>query len=116
MMKFVPASVAASRMFKSLYAFKDSNLQQPEDEATQRFFEHIEEFAFFPALEGFTIELYGLTVGQLIAEKRYKDIVKLVLEKEGLHYGIRREGLIHFHRKCAEKRARFLEQMVGGVM
>ena len=44
--KFVPASGAASRMFKNLFEFLDADYTEPTTKFEQTFFESIEKFAF----------------------------------------------------------------------
>lgn len=46
--KFVPASGAATRMFKDLYAYLDD---QVETEFIDKFLNHLEEFAFFRKID-----------------------------------------------------------------
>lgn len=46
--KFVPASGAASRMFKDLFSFYNSDENSPTTEFVKTFFNRIHEFPFFP--------------------------------------------------------------------
>ena len=78
--KFVPASGAASRMFKDLYTFRDSTETVPEGASVIRFFEDIESFAFFSVLDGYCMEIHGYDVAVLISQKRYKDILSILLD------------------------------------
>ena len=45
--KFVPASGAASRMFKDLYEFLESEAELPQKSSVKDFFNQIEKFAFY---------------------------------------------------------------------
>eukprot|EP01136_Pigoraptor_vietnamica_P006358 Opistho-1_new@39195 len=47
-LKFVPASGAASRMFKALFAFLEEG---KSDKSTNQFFERLSEFAFYDDLQ-----------------------------------------------------------------
>ena len=49
--KFVPASGAASRMFKNMFEFRDGDHDAPATDFERTYFDHIHDFAFFPALE-----------------------------------------------------------------
>ena len=49
--KFVPASGAASRMFKNLYEFLSADYQVPTTAFEQKFFNEITKFAFYKALD-----------------------------------------------------------------
>ena len=44
--KFVPASGAASRMFKNMFAFADADYDVPTTDFEKKFFDHIRNFAF----------------------------------------------------------------------
>ena len=46
--KMVPASGAASRMFKDLFSFANGASQTPDNDFIKRFCDNIEKFAFFP--------------------------------------------------------------------
>ena len=48
--KFVPASGAASRMFKDLFAFLDADYSVPTTNFEKTFFDGIKKFAFFKDL------------------------------------------------------------------
>ncbi|MGQ1948033.1 DUF4301 family protein [Geofilum sp. OHC36d9] len=96
--KFVPASGAATRMFKDLYQF----LEQPEaidstieNQYINQFLEQLDNFAFFPLLKA------KMTSGDLEnRDKRKllaKAIVSAVLNENGLNYGQLPKGLLHFH-------------------
>ena len=67
-MKMVPASGAASRMFKALFAFVDSESDRPEpDSDVAQVIENIDRFAFAPELDNALKSLHGLTAKELIA-------------------------------------------------
>ena len=48
--KFVPASGAASRMFKNLYEFLSADYNEPQNAFEKKFFDDIRKFAFYDAL------------------------------------------------------------------
>lgn len=83
--KFIPASGAATRMFKSLYEFLDS---KEETDFVHVFFDNLEKFAFYDLLE-----LRGLDKNKL--EDRVT-IVEKVLNSE-LNYGQLPKALIKMH-------------------
>ena len=92
--KFVPASGAASRMFKDLFAFVDSG---QETKFTDIFFAHIHSFAFFSDLNGAVKKLYGVDIEALLQQGSKVDIVKALLLDEGLAYGQLPKALLKFH-------------------
>ena len=50
-LKFVPASGAASRMFKDLFEFLDGKSNEPEKAAEKKFFDELNKFAFAEVLD-----------------------------------------------------------------
>ncbi|MBP5770196.1 MAG: DUF4301 family protein [Bacteroidaceae bacterium] len=95
--KFVPASGAASRMFKNMFEFRDGDADEPTTDFEKTYFDSIHQFAFFPALDDACQVLYGETADELMEERRYKDIVGAMLDEEGLNYGQLPKGLLQFH-------------------
>ncbi len=95
--KFVPASGAASRMFKAMFEFRDGEADQPTTDFERTFFDRLHDFAFFPALDDACQVLYGSGADALVAEGRYKDVVSAMLDEEGLNYGQLPKGLLQFH-------------------
>jgi len=106
--KFVPASGAASRMFKNLYSFldlaKDTESAErivKEDEFLNSFFLNIEKFAFFKKLSEITIDK-----NDKIA------LVQNLLSPEGLNYSQKPKGQIDFHKYGESSRTPFEEHLV----
>ena len=95
--KFVPASGAASRMFKNMFEFRDGAHDAPQSDFERTYFDHIENFAFYPALDDACQVLYGEGVQALIVAGRYKDVVNAMLDEDGLNYGQLPKGLLQFH-------------------
>lgn len=90
--KFVPASGAASRMFKDIFAglaTLDKGEDLPADAAGARLAAQIEKFAFY------TEALFGPK--QDSAAYR-RSVLSKVLTDEGLGYGSKPKGVIRFHR------------------
>src|SRR5574344_537590 len=114
--KFVPASGAASRMFKDLYEFLNGDHNEPASDFEKQFFAHIQYFAFFGDLNEMCLKNAGKVVTELMAEKRYKDVVANLLESKGLNYGSLPKGLLKFHRYPNEIRTPFLEHLVEGAL
>lgn len=95
--KFVPASGAASRMFKNLFAFLEAPYDVPTTDFEKRFFDHIGHFAFRHALDDSCRASEGKGLKALLAAGEYKTIVALLLEGKGLGYGQLPKGLLLFH-------------------
>ena len=95
--KFVPASGAASRMFKNMFEFLSADYEVPTADFEKVFFAHIHSFAFFDALNDACFLNEGKGVDALIEEGNYKAVVANMLEEEGLNYGQLPKGLLQFH-------------------
>ena len=96
--KFVPASGAASRMFKNLFAFLNAPYDVPTTDFEKQFFENIKKFAFRKALcEKCHENNDGKGIMKLIKEGNYKAVVANLLEAKGLNYGQLPKGLLLFH-------------------
>ncbi|MEZ3550747.1 MAG: DUF4301 family protein [Muribaculaceae bacterium] len=114
-LKMVPASGAASRMFKDLFSFVNGKKEKPDNDFMKKFFEEIEDFAFFPVLNAMCMKLYGLSIQSLIKEKRYKDIVKALIDKEGMNYGQLPKALLRFHKVPGTSRTAIEEHLAEGA-
>lgn len=115
--KFVPASGAASRMFKSLFAFIDGEDDIPRNGSDiEELIENIHDLAFYPSLNIKALEKYGENIDTLISQHRYKDIIAAIIDQNGLNYGKLPKGLIDFHRyEDSLPRTPLEEQLVEGV-
>lgn len=103
--KFVPASGAATRMFRGLYDMLIS-LEKGESFSTGHeenlFFGRLKNFAFYDELrkcKNFNTD-------------NKADILKLLLFEDGLNYGSLPKGLIKFHKYANESRTPFEEHLL----
>lgn len=96
--KFVPASGAASRMFKNMFAFLTAEYDVPTTDFEKEFFNNIDKFAFFESLDVQCVKNEKESINRLIAEGKYKVVVSNLLEKQGLNYGQLPKGLLQFHK------------------
>jgi len=113
-LKFVPASGAASRMFKDLFEFLDSDSNHPDTSFLKTFFDNIRKFAFYEDLNGVCLKNQLKSIEDLINENNYKAIIKNLLSKEGLNYGSLPKGLLKFHSYGDYKRTPVEEHMIEG--
>ncbi len=95
--KFVPASGAASRMFKNLFEFLDAEYDEPTTDFEKKFFQHIHDFAFYHDLNGKCVENCGEDIDVLLSKGDYKSVVRNLLLPQGLNYGQLPKGLLMFH-------------------
>lgn len=115
-MKMVPASGAASRMFKDIFSFVNGKSNTPDNDFMKKFFKEIENFAFFPKLNFTCFQLYGENIDSLIKNKRYKDVAKALIESEGLNYGQLPKALLEFHKVMGGTRTALEEHLAEGAM
>ena len=94
--KMVPASGAASRMFKDLFSFMDAETDATNKEVA-KFLDRIHDFAFFPLLKQMLSD-DEYDIERLMAEGDYKTIIKYLLTGIGLDYAALPKGLLLFHK------------------
>ena len=94
-LKFVPASGAASRMFKNLFEYLDNGVETP---FVQEFLSNIDKFAF----------------GDQLAGKSGQEAVRYLLEN--MAYGKLPKGLLLFHKYRDGARTPALEHLAEGAL
>ena len=114
--KFVPASGAASRMFKNLFSFLSADYDEPTTDFEKYFFENIKKFAFKKALCAKCKENEGECVCDLIKHGKYKAVVANLLEAKGLNYGQLPKGLLLFHQYEDGPRTPMEEHLVEAAL
>ncbi len=117
-LKFVPASGAASRMFKTLFECMDKLSAHSEDKillndndfnSPAYFFKNIHEFAFYEELqESLSHDGYQLT--ELISAQKILPVINKLLGEEGLNYANLPKALLKFHRYPNEPGRTALEE------
>lgn len=124
-LKFVPASGAATRMFKSLFAFKDEFDPEKEsfkayvnrkgDKEVEAFFGGLEKFAFYSILMDYIAK--NIPDFHLQNEDIQKHIiVSTLLGEKGLNYGNLPKGLLPFHKHSEKVVTAFEEHFRESVM
>jgi len=107
LLKFVPASGAATRMFKSLFGFLQDD---KKDKSVEEFFTRLPEFAFYDDLKA------SLAAdGHDISSADEKTIVSYYLTNKGLGYGELPKGLLKFHNYADRSRTPLEEHLVEGA-
>ena len=114
--KFVPASGAASRMFKNIFAFVEAPYDVPTTDFEKKFFDDIQHFAFFDALNAACLKNEGKDIEALMKAGNYKAIASNMLKKEGLNYGQLPKGMLLFHRYDDGSRTPMEEHLVEGAL
>ncbi len=123
--KFVPASGAASRMFNSLYAF--NKLYQGDDSGYSDFMKSsglnsvmelmmkIEKFAFFNDLNEL-LQKKDKDIKKMIDHMDYAGVINAILDESGLNYGQLPKGLLKFHNYSEGARTAVEEHIVEGAL
>lgn len=106
LVKFVPASGAATRMFKSLFAAMDGK----SDKSVDAVFDRLTDFAFYDDLKAAMA-----ANGQNIDTADRQTILRFLLTDEGLDYGNLPKGLLKFHRYIDGPRTPVEEHLVEGA-
>ncbi|MDE7396680.1 MAG: DUF4301 family protein [Muribaculum sp.] len=115
--KFVPASGAASRMFKALFSFLEGEANTPAAGSdVEAFASRLSEFAFYQPLDEACMRIYGKNIKQLQADGDIKAIVGALLRPEGLNYGNLPKGLLLFHNYADGARTPLEEHLVEGAL
>jgi len=104
----VPASGAASRMFKNLYNFLETYDESDESynkliadnsfNSAHNFFNSLLSFAFYSDLMNIILVADGEDLEELLMEKDFIYILSALLTEEGLNYGNLPKALLKFHR------------------
>ncbi|CCH56686.1 putative cytoplasmic protein [Fibrisoma limi BUZ 3] len=115
LLKFVPASGAATRMFKSLFSALDGK----SDKAADEFFARLPDFAFYDDLKE-VLATKGVDLDKAVADKDWQPllrqtVLRFLLLDDGLGYGNLPKGLLQFHRYPDGPRTPVEEHLVEGA-
>jgi hypothetical protein len=110
LMKFVPASGAASRMFKHLFG----SLNGENSELSNNFFEHISSMPFVDELRAI-MKSKDLSLEAELKSKNWKIVAEYILGIDGLGYGSCPKGLVLFHKYSKDVRTAFEEHLMEGL-
>ncbi len=123
MVKFVPSSGAASRMFKDLFSFYEQSenaekahqllKEDPKFAAVRTFFQNIQQFAFFEELKTLH-QQKGESLEENILKHRYQRVLELLLTPAGMNYGELPKALLKFHKYNSEARTPIDEHLQEG--
>ena len=119
-LKFVPASGAATRMFKDLYAFSSTyfgvaNNFAKEFPEVQQFLENIHTFAFFNDLKACMMAA-DLDIEEYLHRGDYSTVINFLLKEQYLGYGSLPKALLKFHRYGEVQRTPLEEHIVEGAL
>jgi hypothetical protein len=118
-LKFVPASGAATRMFKDLYAFSSTYFGvaknfEKEFPSVKEFLQHIRSFAFFEELKE-CMEKSHLDFGDYMDRGDFTTVINYLLKEQYMGYGSLPKALLKFHRYGNTPRTPLEEHIVEGA-
>lgn len=108
--RFVPASGAATRMFKDLLEHLNSREEEPSA-AVRTFFDNLPRFAFHEALWEI-MEQDGFDLDETVRRGDLRTVLSYLLTDQGLGYADLPKGLLLFHRYPEGPRTPFEEHMI----
>jgi hypothetical protein len=123
LVKFVPASGAATRMFKHLFEFRENGdpgknnakiLQDKDFNSVGYFFSHLNKFAFYDDLKRI-MSRAGLNVDECIKKNDFDTVLDFILTPKGMNYGNLPKGVLKFHHYGTFARTATGEHMVEGA-
>ncbi|MDZ4822828.1 MAG: DUF4301 family protein [Flavobacteriales bacterium] len=109
-LKFIPASGAASRMFRHLLAYNPASLS----EVAEEFILHFRHFPFYDQLSH-KLTKRGVSIAQWVNENRWQEIFDFIMAEEGLNYGNCPKGMVVFHRYADTVRTAFEEHIAESL-
>ncbi len=109
--KFVPASGAASRMFKDFFALMNTPEAKMEYPNAVQALQSITKFAFYRQLKE-QMAAQGLDLHHALESENYALILSHILTDAGLNYGFLPKGLLSFHAYAESARVPAEEHMV----
>ena len=115
-LKFVPASGAASRMFKDLFSFLSAEYSVPTTDFEKKFFENVDKFAFYADLDAMCRKNHSASIKELVEAGKYKEVVFNLLDFTGMNYGALPKGLLKFHSYGEDARTALEEHLVEGAL
>ena len=122
-LKFVPASGAATRMFKALLEFESAYsmsgcdpciIEKEAYRQVKTFFENLKLFAFYPKLNQ-VLENSGKNIDVLLNNSQFNEILDALLGEDGMNYRNLPKGLILFHHYPDHNRTSVEEHLVEGA-
>ena len=91
-------------------------LAYPSTDFEKHYFNNIEKFAFYDALDDICLKNEKKGIKELISENNYKAVVSNMLESKGLNYGQLPKGMLIFHKYEDGARTPMEEHLVEGAL
>jgi hypothetical protein len=114
MLKFIPASGMASRMFKNWHKWYQQG-RFDSDESASKLLQNVGQFAFYDDLRE-VITSKGEDIESLVNEGRAMDILSFILTPKGLNYASLPKAFIKFHAYPRRSRTALEEHLVEAAL
>jgi len=124
MMKLVPASGAASRMFKDWYWLMNYKIEEDteagskidlSEDIREKFLSDLGKYAFSEDLQAI-VAAGGQNLAELMKRGEIQKILSFVLATDGLNYGQLPKALLKFHRSTEGSRTAIEEHLVEAAL
>jgi Domain of unknown function (DUF4301) len=112
-LKFVPASGAASRMFRDWYLYLDKGSLDAKE--SEEFAGQLKRFAFYMDLRDVILR-DGEDLENMLKAHRHADILAYILTTKGLNYGNLPKALLKFHAYVEGSRTALEEHLVEAAL
>ena len=114
-LKFVPASGAASRMFRDWYRYYESRSLDSDPERGADFARDLNKYAFYDDLKDIILR-EGYDIDDLAKDGKFSMILKYILTGSGLNYAHLPKALLKFHKYRDRNRTSLEEHMVEAAL
>jgi len=115
LLRFIPASGAASRMFSQLHTARNSKAGEQIEAGLLAFLEKLDKFAFYADLQK-TMAEDGRDLARAAADHDLELITRYLLEPCGLGYDLLPKGLLAFHNAADGSRTPFIEHLAEAAL
>lgn len=125
LLKFIPASGAATRMFKFLFEFLEdydpatetvnAYINRTQAQELRLFFVGLDSFPFYKKVRKRLKKKYGKKEQENVDLNRLR-FVKIMLEEEGLNFGKKPKGLFPFHKYKYHNASAFEEHLFEAAL
>ena len=115
-LKFVPASGSATRMFNHLFYFKEKQksnkiTDNKNFDSVHKFFSELKKFSFYNDLKN-SMQKNGFDIDKCISKKDFTTIIDFLLTEKGLNYSNLPKALLKFHKYNDYSRTSVEEHLV----
>ncbi len=108
--RFVPASGAATRMFKAFFEYLES--PGKDNQQVENFMVNLPKYPFYQALANEFENRHEESLQSAAKSGKYNDIISFLLYQNGMNLSAKPKGLLPFHAYSGETRTPLQEHMI----